>query len=121
MALTLGVSASAVTKYVTGTSGYKLTFAINAGISILSGAAYNLVVSVSEVGTRSYYYPYIYIFCVLYGKNSTNSTNSTTVKNTYYGSVSASRDVGDCAGRGYGEFRAYGNSAYGDVYGSTPV
>lgn len=121
VALTLCVTASAKTEYYTGNSGYKLQFKISASVSTLAGAAYLLNVEATELGAKPYYYPSLYVNAVLYGTDSTNSTNSKTFTNAVSGNISVSRGVGDCSGRGYGSFRAYGNTAYGDVSGSVYV
>ncbi len=119
--LTLGVAASAADKTFTGTSGYKLSFTMQANVYTVAGAMYKLDVHVEEVGSNPYYYPSIYVKGVLYGNGTTNSVNDKTFTNTYYGDVSVSRGTGDCSGIGYGNFRASGNSAYGDVYGTLPI
>ncbi len=116
--LTLGTVANAVTDYFTGTSGYKLEFKMSVSTSVLSGSAYLLDVNVNELGDKPYYYPSLYVKGVLYGNGSTNSANEQTFKNAISGHVSVSRGTGDCNGKGYGNFLAYGNTAYGDVYGT---
>lgn len=74
--------------------------------------------TVSNTNSPRIYYPSIYVSATLYGKGSENSTASQTFSYASEGTVTASRAASDTTGGVYGNFRAYGNSEYGEVSGS---
>jgi len=118
--LTLCVTANAAStsRYFVGQTGYKLTFKLSANAYTVASAAYRLEVDAEEIHNKPYYYLSLYVKGVLYGRSSENSVNDKTFSNAYKGNIIVSRGTGDCDGYGFGNFHAYGNDNYGEVYGT---
>lgn len=123
LAVAISISASAGVNEGTfrGATGYRLSFKMNVRSVKVGGAAYMLTASAEEQGSKPYKYPSLYVKAVLYGENYLNSVSDKTFPYDYKGSVTVYRDSGDCVGKGFGYFKASGDAAYGDVYGTVSV
>lgn len=114
----VGVNAMTTSKDFTGSSGYQVTFTLTLDFTEPGSAAYSLVTTAKEKGTKPYFYPSIWVKATLYGNSGTNSEAEKTVTNNYEASVSVLRGNNVATGKGYGQFLASGNATYGNVSGS---